>query len=201
MGGCVNQSVIYLGLFLMAVALYGFEVTQSKANLSAHKDKIVVTQELPPELSPKLEVLYKRFTADPFFNSQAPGVKVQKNLKTVTITFYGGDVYESGGFAMNESWFSVLDRIEDIIHPELDHGLRVQIKGYADSNDPTERKASDYGDSDLTFSFARAEWVARYFERKWGVSIRNKFEMTGVGAQLNGKRTELVFNYSSSSGS
>ena len=192
----MNLSVVFMGLFLMGFALYGSVLSQLKMKTTLQTEATHEETEAVLSINTKLEKLYQKISSDGLFKQErAQGIDLKKSLKTITLVFYGDEVYEAGAFAMNESWLSALDRLKEYIEPELEHGLRVQIKGYADEQDPKEKASSDYGESDLTFSFARAEWVARYFERKWGFSLRRRFELVGVGARAGGRKTELILSY------
>ena len=111
------------------------------------------------------------------------------------LQFYSDEAYETGAFAVRENWYPFLDQLGKYLNQEYKNGILVKINGYADLNSPQEKTPSDYGSSDLTFSYARAEWVARYFERKFGIPIRTVCMLTGMGAVQNGKKVELIFYY------
>ena len=197
-----NQTV-YMGLFLMALALYGSELSKKSQSLKkgftanaaeSTSESLLAADLLQHPGSVSLDRLFQRLSQNPFFTTQADGLKLKRTADQVVVHFYGDDVYQDGHFAIREEWHPLLDGIANLISSDLTRGLKIQIRGYADSESPNEKKPSDYGQSDFAFSFARAEWLARYFEKKWQIRLHPQFELLGMGATEGGKMLEIIFS-------
>jgi len=194
-----NQGVIYLGLFLMMAGIYAAEVKKS-----AHAEVKAVPhlQESTPVPAPqnRIQLLYEKLSALKMFSNTVEGVRlipVHPPIKdSFTIILYGDEIFSDEDFAAHDTWNTVLDKIAYYFKNEP--GLRIEISGYADLDNEKERKSSDYGASAYAFSYARAEWLAHYFERKHGIPIADSFVLRGMGAVHQGKKITLKFYFRSS---
>lgn len=205
-----------MGLFLMSFALYANEKLHPRIVKTAIADESEsrssatdvpepsnrpVTENVSNE-SPahgadaKLQTLFQSFLKDSLFSGRTDGVRLAREPKAILIQFYGEDVFADGEAAMRESWYTALDRIAEKLTPEeFKKGLRIEVRGYADEASQKEQKPSDFGRSDFAFSFARAEWLARYLERMWRIPLQENFTLKGMGARPYGKKVELWLTY------
>ena len=196
-----NQAQVYLGLFLIAFGLYAAQLKKKPALL--HKaDPLTLLESTPtPAPQTRMQVLYEKVAGEKFFSNRIGGIKLSPATGPVkhdfTITFFGEEIFTDEGFSIHPSWHTALDDLAEIIKTEP--GLHVEIAGYADQDNPKEQSPSDYGSSPYAFSFARAEWLAHYFERKHRIPIGKVFVLKGMGAVSEGKRIELRFFYNSPS--
>ena len=179
-----------MGLFLMAFALYAHErslhlIKKTTPEVAAASPTEVNESRV---FTSKLEHLYSDLSQEPLFRRPQDGLKLIRERWAVVIQWSGDDVYSDGEFAMRESWYSVLDQVSELIQKKA---VLVEVVGYADEGSLKERKATDYGASDYAFSFARAEWLSRYFERKGNLKLHGIFTLKGMGAVPHGKKIEL----------
>ena len=194
----MKSTVIYMGLFLILLSLYAVELSKPAQSHEVSKKRVVQPNDESVPIDrgdPRLVSFFERLMHSPVFSSHTDGLKVLFQPNRLLISFYGDDVYQVGAFAFRETWFPVLDELGAALNEEMKKGMHVQIKGFTDQDNPHEKSPTDYNGSDLSFSYARAEWVARYFERKWGMPIHSQFEMIGSGAQPHGNRVDLTFTY------
>ena len=212
----MKNSVLFMGLFLMAFALYAnernqvpvtvvapsgqaTEVTVSDVPASGPNRPVIegVGSDAPAKGSDvKLLAFFQTLVNDPLFSTHADGLRLVREPRAVMIQLYGDDVFAEGEVEIRESWYSVLDRIASkLTKEEFQKGLKVEVRGFADEASSREQKPSDFGRSDFAFSFARAEWLARYFERKWRIPLQEVFTLKGMGARPYGKKIELWFSY------
>jgi flagellar motor protein MotB len=192
--------VVYVGLFLIAFALYAAE---------AKKPATVITMPAPaPKASiakitqeSKLAALQSKLTEALTTNALPDGILMVQSVNRYSgasellLRWSGDDMYAAGDFAIRETWYTLIDRMAAVIQAELKNGLEVEIRGYADSEDPVEKSPSDYGKSAYAFSFARAEWLARYLERKDQIEIEPHFQLKGMGASESGRKIIVAFTY------
>jgi flagellar motor protein MotB len=212
----MKNSVLFMGLFLMAFALYANERNQVPVTVVAPQGQATeVTVQDVPVTGPnkpvvegvssdapskgadtKLQALFQSFVTDSLFSTHADGLKLVREPRAIMIQLYGDDVFSEGEIEIRETWYSVLDRIAaKLTKEEFQKGLKVEIRGFADEASQRELKSSDFGRSDFSFSFARAEWLARYFERKWRIPLQEVFTLKGMGARPYGKKVELWLSY------
>ncbi len=195
----MKSPVVYMGLFLVALALYALEktkggtgcaVTQQFYQASSFSDKHMSVTALE-----KLQELYVQLSSEPFIKGKMDGIQLAREADAVVIRFAGDEVYMDGEVAIRDNWYSVLDRMAEIIRAEITRGVKVDMRGFADEKNRNERKSGDFGESEYAFSFSRAEWVSRYFEGKWRIPLKGIFSMRGMGAYPNGKKVELSLTY------
>lgn len=194
-----KQSVIYLGLFLMMFGLYAAQLKKKAAVKTQSETPALVTEEEEiKRTQTRVQLLYEKVSALSVFRTRISGIRLLPASPPVKndfmISLSGDEIYNDGGFSIHESWGTVLDSLAVIIKAEP--GLSLEISGFADENNPKEKAASDYGSSALAFSYARAEWLAHYFERKHGIEIQKTFVLRGMGAIPMGKRIDLRLYYS-----
>ena len=192
-----NQGLIYIGLFLIAFGLYASQL-KKKPHVENKPVETPMLEPTPASASQaRIQVLYEKILADKMFTSKIGGIKLTPARPPVnndfTITFTGDEIFTNEGFSIHESLASTLDFLAETIKSE--HGLMVEISGYADANSVLEVKPSDYGSSALAFSFARAEWLAHYFEQTHGISVSKTLILRGMGAVPQGKKVELRFYF------
>ena len=196
-----NQITIYLGLFLIVFGLYAVQLKKiPHATGAATKEVAELVASTPvPAPQNRIQLLYDQLRSQKIFSNTVDGVRLfpkQPPVKSdFMITLYGDEVFSDENFAINPPWETVLDQIADLFKKEL--GLKMEISGYADADNLREQKPSDYGSSAFAFSYARAEWLAHYFERKDGLSISKILVLRGMGAVPQGKKIELRFYFSS----
>ncbi len=194
-----NQGLVFLGLFLITFGLYA---SQLKKKAITEKSRLTTLLAPAPTAKPqtRIQVLYEIVSSQKYFSNRISGIRLTPTHAQVkndfTITYSGEEIFSDEGFSIHESLRTSLDSLVEIMKAQ--HGLKVEISGYADADNPKEKKPSDYGSSALTFSFARAEWLAHYFERKHGILISKYFILRGMGAVPQGKKIELRFFYGSS---
>jgi flagellar motor protein MotB len=213
--GIVKDSVLYMGLFLMAFVLYANERnrpaearpsdtdTEAAAKVADSTPAVnrPVIESVPSDLpahgaDAKIQALFQIFLSDAMFSRPADGLRLVREPRAIEIQLYGDDVFTEGEIAVRESWYPVIDRIaEKLTADEFKKGLKVEIRGFADEASQREVRSSDFGHSDFTFSFARAEWLARYLERKWGISLQDVFTLKGMGSRPYGKKVEVWLSY------
>ena len=191
-----KQGLIYLGLFLITFGLYAAQL-KKKPRVENKVVPSLVTQLQPDVPQARIQILYDKIYSEKMFASKISGIKLTPSHPPVNsdfiITFFGEDVFTDEGFSIHESFGSTLDFLAQLIKAE--HGLTVEISGFADLGNAHEEKSSDYGSSPLAFSFARAEWLAHYFEQKFGISIPKTLILRGMGAVPQGKKIELRFYF------
>lgn len=193
-----KQGVIYLGLFLMVFGLYA---AQLKKKPPVKNELASSAYEQEPEefkiAQTRIQLLYDQVSEASVFKNKTVGIRLTPAQAPVRnefrVTFSGEEVFKEGDFAIHESWTTILDFLAGLIKKEA--GLHVEISGFADQDSMREKSASDYGSSALTFSFARAEWLAHYFERKHGISIQKTFVLRGMGAVPQGRKIVLRFYF------
>lgn len=195
-------NVLFVGLFAVFFGLYARE-HQRVARLVAGGAAPVAPAATPaPTLAPEETVaavpvsqrvreLTETLKNDSLFQVRADGLTARYEPDSVTIAFGGDDVYAEGHFAFRETWYTSLDRLASILQPFVRRGLRIEITGFTDSGSLKERQPSDYGESDYALSFARAEWVARFLERRALIPIKERVRLTGAGAVRTGRKVEL----------
>ena len=194
-----NNGVVYLGLFVMMAGLYAAQVKKS-AHAEVKVEPRLVESTPTPLPQNRIQLLYEKLGALKMFSNTVEGVRlipVHPPIKdSFTIILYGDEIFSDEDFAAHDSWNTVLDKIAFYFKSEP--GLRIEISGYADSDNEKERQASDYGASAYAFSYARAEWLAHYFERRHGIPIVGSFILRGMGAVPRGKKISLRFYFRSS---
>lgn len=194
-----NQATIYLGLFLIAFGLYAAQLKKKQGSVVEVKPSTMVLTEEPsptPSSQNRLQLLHEKVVLGSFFRNHVAGISLYPSsapIKDFTVTLAGDEVYADQEADIHESWNSALDFLAGLIKQEP--GLHVEISGYADESKPKEQKPVDFASSSLTFSYARAEWLAHYFERKHGIAIQKYFVLRGMGAVERGKKIELRFYY------
>jgi flagellar motor protein MotB len=198
-----NQAnTIYLGLAVLMMGLFASQVRQHSNQPSVEEsavDHSAATKRAPiPSDHPRIFAAYHALLADPIFSSKIDGISMipQPGAGTTVsdhfvLVLQGSEVFGSREARVQKSWESLLDRIADIL--DDDPGLKIEISGYADADDPLENRNSESGSSPLAFSFARAEWIARYFETVHGADVAGDFILRGMGLSPKGKRVELKF--------
>jgi outer membrane protein OmpA-like peptidoglycan-associated protein len=196
-----NQAQVYLGLFLIAFCLYAAQLKKkTPAPIKATSTSLLDSTPTPVPQT-RMQILYEKISGKKFFSNRIGGIKLTPAKGPVkndfTITFFGEETFTDEGFSIHPSWHTALDELAETIKTEL--GLHVEIAGFADQDNPKEKSPSDYGSSPYAFSFARAEWLAHYFERKHRINISKVFVLKGMGAVSEGKRIELRFYYNSPS--
>jgi flagellar motor protein MotB len=193
-----QSNLVYLGLAVLMMGLFAGQVRQRTIQIPSEE---VATPGAAPATkveNPRVFSAYQALLADPIFTSKIDGITlipqpdaVGTVLDQFVLVLQGSEVYGSRESRIQKSWESLLDRVADIL--ENDPGLKVEISGYADADDPLENRNAENGSSPLAFSFARAEWIARYFETVHGADIANDFILRGMGISPKGKRVELKF--------
>ena len=196
---------LFLGLFIVFFALYARE-HQRVARLSVAAPAVPAATPVPvsapvPEepvaVSPsqRIRELTERLQGDSLFQVRADGLTARYESDSVTVSFGGEDVYAEGHFAFRETWYTSLDRLASILQPFVSRGLRIEITGYTDIGSLKERHPSDYGESDYALSFARAEWVARFLERRALIPIKERVRLTGAGSVKTGRKVDLKLTF------
>ncbi|MBS1958965.1 MAG: OmpA family protein [Bdellovibrionales bacterium] len=195
MSKAAKQSPIaYLGLFVAFFALYARE--HQKILKAGHAEPVKEAPvPLPVMASQKIQDLSKTFQEDSLFQVRADGLRADYRLESVDVAFYGDEVYGEGAFAIRETWYTAMDRLAELIKPYLKRGLKIEVIGYTDIGSLKERRPSDYGESDYALSFARAEWVARFLERRALIPIKERVKITGAGAVKAGRKVEFRFTF------
>jgi len=213
----MKNPVVFLGLFLMAFALYANERRQLEAQpktkseaagpISATNENGVSVITVPPSSAPpvvetartadpQLKALFQSFLQDSIFSGRTDGIRIALEPEGLLIQLSGDDVFAEGEPSVRESWYPAIDRIAEKLTPaEFKKGLKVEVRGFADEASEKERSPGDFGHSDFLFSFSRAEWLARYFERKWRMPLKEVFTIKAMGARPYGKKVELWLNY------
>jgi flagellar motor protein MotB len=209
----MKNSTIYVGLFLMAFALYANELNRkpvkrfitaaemtdaikaSGADIAANPainptENSGETATADTNAKKNIRQFYEKCAEDSILKTAPDGFRLEIHANTVTMVFRGDEVYAFGDFSIQKAWHPVLDRIAELFQAEIAHGLKVQIKGYSDPENALERKTNEFGKSEFGLAYARAEWVGRYMESKLRVSLREFAELSaGSGA----RRIELIF--------
>ncbi len=199
-----NRSTIFSGLFVMIFGLYAYELKKHVPDSEKPRSVLgfIAKKEIeaPPRQGPRIEVAYDKLSKDPVFAGKfegiylipAPvaGVEIGRDFMLV---LQGDEVFASESASVRDGLHSVLDHAAEFLHSEP--GMKVEISGFADENDLEEQGATDEGRSAYEFSYSRAEWVARYFERQHGFDIPNTFILRGMGPSPKGKRVELRFYF------
>lgn len=201
MSRAAKQSpVAYLGLFVAFFALYAREHQKllKASGVAAPVQEAPAAAPVPVTMSQKIQDLSKSLQEDSLFQVRADGLRADYRLDSVTVSFYGDEVYGEGAFAFRETWYTALDRLSEIVKPYLKRGLRIEVVGYTDVGSLKERQPSDYGESDYALSFARAEWVARFLERRALIPIKERVKITGAGAVKVGRKVDLKFTFDQS---
>jgi flagellar motor protein MotB len=196
--------VLFLGLFVIFFGLYARE-HQRMARAGAGASVVPVPQSVPAPaaaeqaasgaipVSQRVRELTDALQGDSLFQVHADGLTARYEPDAVTVSFGGDDVYAEGHFAFRETWYTSLDRLASILQPFVARGLRIEITGYTDLGSAKERRPTDYGESDYALSFARAEWVARFLERRALIPIQERVRLTGSGSVKTGRRVDLKF--------
>jgi outer membrane protein OmpA-like peptidoglycan-associated protein len=192
-----KQGVIYLGLFIMVFGLYAAQLKKNSAVKNTKISMMVPEDEEVKIAQTRIQLLYDQVFEASVFKNKVSGVSLKPMSPPVkndfTISFSGDEIYTGGDFSIHESWGTVLDFLAGVIKSAP--GLEVEVSGFANENDPREKSPTDYGSSPFAFSFARAEWLAHYFERKHGLVIKKTFVLRGMGAIPQGKRIDLRFHF------
>ena len=195
-----GSNTIYLGLAILMMGLFASQIRkpslESPASVIQTNESIANAPLTAAAENPRIFTAYQRLLGESFFTQKLDGISVnpapgtgQRLTDHFTLILSGGEVYGSSDARIQKNWESVLDRIADVL--DDDPGLKMEISGYADADDPLENRNADNGSSPLAFSFARAEWVARYFETAHGADISSDFILRGMGPIVQGKRVEL----------
>jgi flagellar motor protein MotB len=211
----MKNPVLFMGLFLITFGLFAKErmrphtVSVSEGVQASSLNVVDVPDSKTPAViegrdsntpsrgsNLKVQALFQNFMSDALLASKADGMRLAREPNAMMVQLYGEDVFADGATDVHESWYPVLDRIAaKLTADEFKKGLRVEIRGFADEASPREQKPSDFGRSDFAFSFARAEWLARYFERKWRIPLQEAFTLKGMGARPYGKKLEIWLSY------
>lgn len=194
-----RSNTVYLGLAVLMMGLFAGQIrnrsTEPQPSVIQSNESIANSASSAAE-NPRIFTAYQRLLGESFFAQKLDGISVipapgtgQILTDHFTLILSGGEVYGSRDARIQKSWESVLDRIADVL--DDDPGLKMEISGYADADDPLENRNAENGSSPLAFSFARAEWIARYFETAHGADIASDFILRGMGPIAQGKRVEL----------
>lgn len=192
-----QSATLYLGLFVIFFALFARE-HQRLVRLTAAPEAappVPVVEPVYATPSQKIAELTKVFQNDSLFQVRADGLNASYGSDFVGVTFHGEDVFAEGHFAFREEWYTALDRLGALIQPFLKRNLRIEIIGHTDVGSAKERRPTDYGESDYALSFARAEWVARFLERRALIPIKERVKLSGAGATKAGRKVELRFTF------
>jgi flagellar motor protein MotB len=196
MGRVVRQSpAAWIGLFIVFFVLYAQERKKVLTLPPAEVSPQAALPQVSAQPSQRLMDLSRRLQGDSLFAVQADGLRVDYRLREIAVQFYGEEVYSEGDFAVRESWYTAIDRFAEILKSEMDRGLKIEIVGYTDASVAAEKKPTDFGDSDYALSFARAEWLARFFERRALIPIRERVRLSGAGANKLGRQVEVRLSF------
>ena len=165
-----KQTVVYQGLFLIALGLYAQERN------SAHP--FLIQKETAPSLvaadipsSPELDTIYKRLKNSPVFSTPIDGLTLTKNVRTIRIDLQSEEIYRSGEIAVEETWLPVLDQIGNALFEGGEPKADLLFAG----NSQEEKDA-------FTTSSTRAEWLLHYFNRKYQLRLdQKKYRVLGEG--------------------
>lgn len=199
------QSTVFLGLFVIAMGMLA-EKNQSPANqgvtttLSTTQSKLPIDKNKKGfesdsnEISADLQSWFKKLKQDPVF-SAIQELKISDSNGRVYLMIQSDELFESGVSDLSVSWLPFLDHLGELLSKQLkaDIKMKVSIQAAVDVGHPLEQKSSDFGKSDFALSTARAEWVARYLERKYGISLSERFIVQGQGAIKQGKQLQFIF--------
>lgn len=189
---------VYIGLFLIAFVLFAQE---RKLRLSLPTVQLPAEVDLPRPTpfsslrTRKLEELAELFQRDALFGSGTDGLKLVVQLDRVSLVYQGEEVFGPGDFAVRETWYTSLDRFASIIRPYLDRGLRLEILGYTDANSTLDKMTTELGSSSYALAFTRAEWVARFLERRSQLDLQGLVRLTGMGQSPQGRRVEITLQF------
>lgn len=197
MARAVKQNpTLYLGLFVVFFALYAREHQRNSAGVLAPAlVKEPMKDERLAPASRRMQDLTKTLQEDSLFQVRADGLTAIYRFDSVVISFSGDEVFSEGHFAFRETWYTALDHLAELIKPYVQRGLKIEVVGYTDAGSSKERQPSDYGNSDYALSFARAEWVARFLERRSLIPIKERVKLTGAGAVKAGRKVDLKFSF------
>jgi flagellar motor protein MotB len=191
-----QNSSIYMGLFVMMLGLYSHSRTTHPNTSDPHTS----TKSNSNSTLSRIQSVYQAISEDPVFSGKVDGVLLipdpsQKIPVTqdFKIVFQGDDAFSSRDHRLRRDFEPVLDDVADLL--THDPGLRIEISGYADANDPRENLHTESELSPHAFSFSRAEWVARYLSLKSGVDLQETFVLRGMGLVNQGKKLELKIHY------
>jgi len=194
-----RSNTVYLGLAVLMMGLFAGKIRHQEHSPHpsvAKKNEVTTAEPQTESENVRIFTAYQRLLGESFFTQKIEGIAVipapatgQRLTDHFTVILSGSEVYGSREAHVQKNWETVLDRIADVL--DDDPGLKMEISGYADADDPLENRNSENGSSPLAFSFARAEWIARYFETAHGADIAHDFILRGMGLIAQGKRVEL----------
>jgi hypothetical protein len=187
----------WIGLFVVFFALYARERgLQLKAG-TAELPEVALPTPVPFNATQnrKIEDLAAALRADPLFSNGTDGIRTEYRFDRIVISYSGEDVYQPGEFAMRETWYTSLDRLGQILAPFLDRGLQLEFTGHAEASSPLERQANELGSSSYALAFSRAEWVARFLERRAMLPLQGKFKLSVGGSSKRGRQVDVVVSF------
>lgn len=194
-----RSNTVYLGLAVLMMGLFAGQIrnqVQVPHSSDVKKNESLIAAPRPESENARIFTAYQRLLGESFFTQKIEGITVIPKPSTgqtltdhFTLILSGSEVYGSHDARVQKNWETILDRIADLL--DDDPGLKMEISGYADADDPLENRNAENGLSPLAFSFSRAEWIARYFETAHGADIASDFILRGMGPAPKGKRVEL----------
>jgi hypothetical protein len=168
---------VYQGLFLIAFALYASERNRIHRVLSVPSSP--EHQELTEIQSPELRSLYQKLKVAPVFSTTIDGVSLSHSLEEIKIQLKSEELYQGDETAIEETWLPVLDQIGNVLFAGSSDAPKFGI--VFSSNAPFEKDA-------FSFSSQRAEWVLRYFNRKFPLRLdQGTYRVTGMGKTTDSK--------------
>ena len=189
-----NQNTVYLGLFLMVLGLYAYQVKKPAPSETEHVAVAEVKKQEHPSVSHAISEIFEQVRAEEIFTSKIDGLSLLPDhdpiQKFFSISRHGDEVYSSGESAIADNWNAVLDWLGDLIvqHP----CLQVEIDAYADDSDLKEKTRAERGAGMIALSHSRAEWAKDLLIRKHGKAIEKQLsDVKGLGPRARGKRVEF----------
>ena len=148
-----------------------------------------------------LESWRKSLADNPVFRSVS-GLNVTLEAGQVWLRIQADDLFESAVIPIHANYLPVLDQLAVRIQEKekANQILHVTIHVHVKADDPQEFASTEFGKSRLTLATGRGEWIARYLERKHGITIQH-FSVQGHAEPKRSREIGIQFSSSRSSSS
>lgn len=186
----LNQSTIYQGLFVVALALFAHERLQLKT---------VVATTQPAELSDdtmlRSKPLYRVYTklrVDPLFSTQIDGVELEYQNNRVTIVVENEEIYRNQEALIEKTWTPFFEKVTSALEDLLKSGeFEIKIVGFPDLRNALDQEANALNKGPLNLSINRADSLARSMKRTFARYKNIKFELAAGTSASHGHRIEI----------
>jgi hypothetical protein len=186
----VRSTVIYQGLFLIALALYA---EASRRHRSTSGDPVLAHSKEAqtiasgdsagsrPVVPIDLEMLHRELQFIPVFRAGIPGVRLGASADRIEIVFESDELYSLNGIELQKVWLDSLEQIGEVVYLRLEPTLELEIIGFEDPDGPVTPG----------LGVRRAEFILGFFQNRLQEQRARRVRVSGGGKPRQNQRIEL----------